>query len=103
MPTKAHAANYLAVRHYLDAIEAAGSKEPMAVMAKMRALPIDFFGKPARMREDGRIVYDLDLFQVKTPQESKAPYDYYKHIRTITADEAFPPPNREACSMLGAK
>ena len=99
MPTKAHAANYIAVRHYLDAVDAAGTKEPKAVMAKMRALPIDYFGRPAKMRTDGRVVYDLDLFQVKTPEESKGPYDFYKHIRRITAEEAFPPVNTQTCPM----
>ena len=99
MPTKAHAANYIAVRHYLDAVDAAGTKEPKAVMARMRALPIDYFGRSAKMRADGRVTYDLDLFQVKTPEESKGPYDYYKHIRRITAEEAFPPVNTQTCPM----
>jgi branched-chain amino acid transport system substrate-binding protein len=102
MPTKAHAANYIAVRHYLDAIDAAGTKEPKAVMAKMRELPIDYFGRPAKMRSDGRVVYDLDLFQVKSPAESKGPYDFYKPIRRITAEEAFPPVNTQTCPMAAA-
>jgi branched-chain amino acid transport system substrate-binding protein len=103
MPTKAHAANYIAVRHYLDAVDAAGSKDPIKVMAKMRELPIDYFGKPAHLRADGRVVYDLDLFQVKSPQESKGPYDFYKQIRTIKADDAFPLPDSAACPMLQGK
>jgi branched-chain amino acid transport system substrate-binding protein len=102
MPTKAHAANYIAVRHYLDAVDAAGTKEPKAVMAKMRELPIDYFGRPAKMRSDGRVVYDLDLFQVKSPAESKGPYDFYKPIRRITAEEAFPPVNTQTCPMAAA-
>jgi branched-chain amino acid transport system substrate-binding protein len=102
MPTKAHAANYIAVRHYLDAIDAAGTKDPKAVMAKMRQLPIDYFGRPAKMRADGRVVYDLDLFQVKTPAESKGPYDFYKPVRHITAAEAFPPVDTKACPMAAA-
>ena len=99
MPTKAHAANYIAVRHYLDAVDAAGTKEPKAVMARMRATPIDYFGRPAKMRADGRVVYDLDLFQVKTPEESKGPYDFYKPVRHISAEEAFPPVNAQTCPM----
>lgn len=99
MPTKAHAANYIAVRHYLDAVDAAGTKEAKAVMAKMRAMPIDYFGRPAKMRADGRVVYDLDLFQVKTPEESNGPYDFYKPVRHISADEAFPPVNTQTCPM----
>ncbi len=100
MPTKAHACNYIGVRHYLAAVDAAGTKEPKAVMAKMREMPVDYLGKPARLREDGRMIYDLDLFQVKSPQESKGPYDFYKHVRKIAAEEAFPPVNRAACAML---
>jgi branched-chain amino acid transport system substrate-binding protein len=100
VPTKAHACNYIGVRHYLAAIDAAGTKEPKAVMAKMREMPVDYLGKPARLREDGRMTYDLDLFQVKTPQESKGAYDFYKHVRKISADEAFPPVDRNACAML---
>ena len=100
MPTKAHATNYIGVRHYLRAIEAAGTKEPKAVMAKMREMPVDYLGKPATLREDGRMTYDLDLFQVKSRQESKGPYDFYKQIRTITSAEAFPPMDPKTCAML---
>jgi branched-chain amino acid transport system substrate-binding protein len=103
MPTKAHAANYIGVRHYLDAVNAAGTKAPQAVMAKMRELPIDYLGKPARMREDGRVIYDLDLYQVKSPQESKGAYDYYKPVRRIVGDQAFAPVDKAACAMLAAK
>lgn len=102
MPTKAHAANYVAVRHYLDAVDAAGTKDAKAVMAKMRALPIDYFGRPARLRTDGRVVYDLDLFQVKSPEESKGAYDFYKPVRRITADEAFAAVNPQTCPMAAA-
>jgi branched-chain amino acid transport system substrate-binding protein len=68
-------------------------------MAKMRAMPIDYFGRPAKMRADGRVVYDLDLFQVKTPDESNGPYDFYKPVRHISADEAFPAVNTQTCPM----
>ena len=103
IPTKAHAANYIGVRHYLDAVDAAGSKASLAVMAKMRELPIDYLGKPARMRADGRVIYDLDLFQVKSPQESRGAYDFYKPIRAIKGDEAFAPMDPKTCAMLAGK
>ena len=99
MRTPAHAANYIATRHYLDAVDAAGTKEVAAVMAKMRELPIDYFGRPARMRADGRVVYDLDLFQVKSPEESKGPYDFYKSIGHIDGASAFAPLNTTTCPM----
>jgi branched-chain amino acid transport system substrate-binding protein len=100
VPTKAHACNYIGVRHYLAAIDATGSKDPKTVMAKMRDMPVDYLGKPAKLRADGRMTYDLDLFQVKSPQESKGAYDYYKHIRKISAEEAFPPIDPATCTML---
>ena len=99
MPTKAHAANYAAVTHYLDAVDAAGSTEPKLVMAKMRELPIDYFGRPAKQRIDGRVTYDLDLYRVKSPEESKGPYDYYKHVRTIPSSEAWLPVGAGGCKL----
>jgi branched-chain amino acid transport system substrate-binding protein len=101
MPTKAHAANYAAVTHYLDAVDAAGTTEPKLVMAKMRELPIDYFGRPAKQRIDGRVTYDLDLYRVKSPQESKGPYDYYKHVRTIPASEAWLLVGAGGCKLGG--
>ena len=99
MPTKAHAANYAAVTHYLDAVDAAGSTDAPAVMAKMRELPIDYFGRAATQRIDGRVTYDLDLYRVKTPEQSKAPYDYYEHVRTIPSAEAWLPVGAGGCAL----
>ena len=98
MPTKNHAAVYSAVRHYLTAINSAGTDEPIAVAKAMRAAPLDHFGRPASVREDGRVLYDLTLYKVKTPEESKAPWDYYKVLRQIPKAEAFLPMN-DACKM----
>ncbi|HEX6841257.1 MAG TPA: ABC transporter substrate-binding protein [Stellaceae bacterium] len=90
MPTMVHAAVYSAVRHYLRAIQAAGTDEAKAVMAKMRELPVDdFYARGARLRIDGRLVHDMYLAQVKKPSESKGPWDYYKIIGTIPGDQAF--------------
>ena len=74
MPTSAHAAVYSATRHYLRAIEAAGTDEAKAVMAKMREMPInDFFAKNGKLREDGRMVHDMYLVEVKTPSRVERP------------------------------
>src|SRR4029079_6542109 len=74
MPTMAQASVYSAVRHYLIAIAAAGTDEAKAVMAKMRALPVnDFYVKNGHLREDGRLVHDMYFSQVKTPSESTRP------------------------------
>jgi branched-chain amino acid transport system substrate-binding protein len=90
MPTAAQAAVYSAIRHYLIAIAAAGTDEPKAVMAKMREIPItDMFAKNGRLREDGRLVHDMYLVQVKTPGESTGPWDYYKILSVIPGKDAF--------------
>jgi branched-chain amino acid transport system substrate-binding protein len=90
MPTMPQAAVYSAITHYLGAIGAAGTDEAKAVMAKMRELPVnDFYVRNGRLREDGRLVHDMYLAQVKTPQESKGPWDYYKILSTIPGDQAF--------------
>ena len=100
MPTKAQANAYAEVKHYLAAIAAANSKAPEAAMEAMRKAPIDYFGHPASLREDGRVLYDVALYQVKTPEESKAPWDYYKKVRTIAAKDAFLPVDPQACAFL---
>ena len=99
MPTKAHASNYAAVTHYLDAVDRAGTKNPRAVMQAMRAAPIDYFGKPASLRADGRVIYDLELYRVKSPQQSHGPYDYYQPVRRIPGDRAFLPLGAGGCKL----
>lgn len=93
MPTKIHALIYTATRHYLKAIEAAGTDEALAVNKAMRAAPVALFGQSATLRADGRLLYDTTLWRVKTPAESKGPWDYYAPVRTIPAAEAFLPMN----------
>ena len=97
MPSRNHAAIYASITHYLEAIKAAGTDESAAVGKAMRAAPIDYFGHPAKMRSDGRVMYDLTLYRVKTPAESKAPWDYYAPVRDIPAEEAFAPANTAVC------
>jgi branched-chain amino acid transport system substrate-binding protein len=90
MPTMAQAAVYSAVRHYLQAIDAAGTDEASAVMGKMREIPVDdFYAKNARLREDGRLVHDMYFAEVKKPSESKEPWDDYKILGTIPGATAF--------------
>jgi len=97
MPSKNHAEIYTAVSHYLRAAEATGTDEAVAVNKMMRQTPIDYFGRAATLRSDGRALYNLTLYRVKTPAESKAPWDYYAPIRDIPASEAFMPVNETAC------
>jgi branched-chain amino acid transport system substrate-binding protein len=101
MPTMGQAAVYSAVRHYLRAIEAAGTDEAKAVMAKMREIPVnDFYAKNGRVREDGRMVHDMYFVQVKTPEESTGPWDYYKILSTIPGDQAFRPLDEGGCPLV---
>jgi branched-chain amino acid transport system substrate-binding protein len=101
MPTMAQAAVYSAIRHYLRAIDAAGTDEAKAVMTEMRELPVnDFYAKNGRVREDGRMVHDMYFVQVKTPEESTGPWDYYKILSTIPSDQAFRPLNEGGCPLI---
>jgi branched-chain amino acid transport system substrate-binding protein len=71
------------------------------VMAKMREMPInDFFAKNGRLREDGRMVHDMYLVEVKTPAESSGPWDYHKIIATIRGDQAFRPAGDDECPLI---
>jgi branched-chain amino acid transport system substrate-binding protein len=100
MPTMWQAGVYSSVMHYLEAIRDAGTDDPLKVAAKMREKPIeDFFSRHGKLREDNLMVHDLMLVQVKSPDESKYPWDYYKILATISGDDAFGPPNPE-CSLV---
>ena len=99
MPTKEQAATYASVLHYLKAIAAAGSKDGTVVSQKMRAMPVDYFGRKGTIRADGRVLYDMTLYEVKAPSESKYPWDYYKLVRTIPADKAFRPLADGGCPL----
>ncbi len=89
-PGSLQAAVYGAVTHYLKSIDANGSDEAKSTVAKMRDIPInDFYTKNATIRTDGRVMRDMYLFQVKTPEESKYDWDFYKLLETVPADKAF--------------
>jgi branched-chain amino acid transport system substrate-binding protein len=101
MPTMAHAAIYSAVRHYLRAIEAAGTDEAKAVMAKMREIPVnDFNAKNGRVREDGRMVHDMYFVQVKTPEESNGPWDYYENPVDHSGRSSFSSLDEGGCPLV---
>ncbi len=101
MPTMAHAAIYSAVRHYLRAIEAAGTDEAKAVMAKMREIPVnDFYAKNERVREDGRMVHDMYFVQVKAPEESNGPWDYYENPVDHSGRSSFSSLDEGGCPLV---
>ncbi|MFT4098943.1 MAG: ABC transporter substrate-binding protein [Rhodoblastus sp.] len=105
-PTMNQAGTYASVLHWMKAIAAmdkAKAHSGSAVVAQMKALPTEdpLFGK-GKIRADGRTIHDMYLFQVKTPQESKYPYDYYKLLSTVPGDKAFRPMEGSACPLVSA-
>jgi len=101
MPTSIQAGYYSSVTHYLNAIKATGTDETGKVMAWMKANPTDdpLFGK-GYIRKDGRKIHEMHLFEVKKPEESKGPWDYYKLIRDIPGEEAFRPMDKGGCPLV---
>ena len=101
MPTMVQAGIYSSVTHYLDAIKAKNSDKASDVMAQMRETPInDFFAQNGRIREDGRMVHDMYLAEVKKPSESTGEWDLYKILRTIPAETAFRPLSKSKCKLV---
>jgi branched-chain amino acid transport system substrate-binding protein len=101
MPTMVQAGVYSAVTHYLNAVKATSSKASLTVIKKMKETPVnDFFAKAGQIRDDGRMVHDMYLAQVKTPDESKYPWDYLKILKVIPGNEAFLPLSESECPAL---
>jgi len=101
MPTMFQAGVYSAVTHYLKAIDATGTDDAKTVLAKMKETPInDFFAKGGRIRPDGRMVHDMYLMQLKSPTESKGPWDFYRLLATIPGKEAFRPLDAGDCPLV---
>jgi branched-chain amino acid transport system substrate-binding protein len=100
MPNMVHAGTYSAVSQYLKAVQAAGTDDTDAVAKKLHEMPVnDFFGRNGKVLANGRMVHDMYLFQVKAPNESKGPWDYYKHLSTISGDLAFATLQESGCAM----
>jgi branched-chain amino acid transport system substrate-binding protein len=101
IPSMLTAGAYSSVNHYLKAVQAAGTDDAKAVMAKMREIPVnDVMTKNGKLREDGRLVRDMYLFQVKSPQESKSKDDIYKLLATVPGDEAYRPLKDGKCPYI---
>jgi branched-chain amino acid transport system substrate-binding protein len=104
VPSMYHAGIYSAVMHYLKAIEATGTDEALTVIGKMKATPInDFFAKNGRIREDGRMVHDMYLMQVKSPAESKGEWDIYKLLATVPGEDAYRPLQDGGCPLVAKR
>jgi branched-chain amino acid transport system substrate-binding protein len=101
MPTREQAETYSAVHHYLRGVVATKSKDAATVMAWMKANPLDDFYAPgAMLRQDGRLIHPVFLAQVKSPAESKYPWDYYKIISAVSPDRAFRPLSEGGCPFI---
>jgi branched-chain amino acid transport system substrate-binding protein len=100
MPSMLQAADYSATVHYLNAVKAIKSDDPDKVMAQMKKTKInDFYAKNGEIRPDGRMAYDMYLMQVKSPKESKGPWDYYKVVQKIPASEAYTTKAETKCAL----
>ena len=93
MPSKTQAAVYASTLHFLKSMQQAGTRDAIAVNRAMRSLPVENFGRPTTLRTDGRVMYDLSLYRVKAPANSRGSWDYYEEIGAIPAGEAFLPIN----------
>jgi branched-chain amino acid transport system substrate-binding protein len=101
VPTSAQAGVYSSVTHYLKAVKAAGTTDSAAVMKIMKDTPInDMFARNGKIREDGRMVHDMYLFEVKKPSESKGRWDDYKLLATIPGNEAFQSLELSRCPLV---
>ena len=101
VPSAVQAGTYSSVTHYLKAVKAAGTTDSAAVMKVMKDTPVnDMFARNGRIREDGRMVHDMYLFEVKKPSESKARWDDYKLLATIPGNEAFQSLELSRCPLV---
>ena len=103
VPGVLHAGNYSAVTHWLKCVQAAGRTDADAVVTKMKATPVnDMYNTNVKIREDGRVMHVMHLWQVESPSEAKYPYDYCKELVTIPPDEAWRPLSDGGCSLVKA-
>ena len=98
MPTREQAGVYASLTHYLKAVQASHSDDAGVVNAAMREIPVDRFGTKARILANGRVVYDLGVYRVKTPAKSRYPWDYYEKIATVPAADAFRSAAESGCA-----
>jgi len=101
VPGLLHAGSYCAANHWLKAVKAAGSTDADAVMAKMKSTPVnDFYNTDIKVREDGRVMHQMYLWQVKSPAESKSQFDFCKLVATIKPEDAWRPLAEGGCPLI---
>ncbi|HJW10705.1 MAG TPA: ABC transporter substrate-binding protein, partial [Albitalea sp.] len=100
MPSSIQAADYSATLTYLNAVKAAGTDDGDKVMAQLKKAKInDMYAKGGYIREDGRMIHDMYLMQVKSPEQSKEPWDYYNVVQTIKGEDAFTTKAESKCEL----
>src|SRR6201994_3423398 len=99
MPSMIHAGTYSATLSYLKAVKAAGTKDTEAVAKKLKELPVDDAFAKGKVLENGSMVHDMYLFEVKKPSESKKPWDYYKQLAVVPGDQAFATAKDSGCLL----
>ncbi len=103
VPGLLHAGSYCAAYHWLKAVKAAGSTDADAVVAKMKATPVnDFYNDNVKIREDGRVMHVMYLWQVKPASETKYPFDYCTNLAVISPDQAWRPLADGGCPLVHA-
>jgi branched-chain amino acid transport system substrate-binding protein len=102
MPSRTQVATYSMTRHYLEAVESLGTDESgKTVVDEMKKLPVnDVYAQDGQVREDGRLIKDMFLAQVKTPEESEGEWDLYKILDTVPGEKAFRPAAESECPLL---
>jgi branched-chain amino acid transport system substrate-binding protein len=101
MPNMIHAGTYSAVTQYLKAVQKAGTDDSDAVAKELHEMPVDdFFGRGGKVGPNGRMIHDMYLLQVKKPEESKEPWDYYNVLSTIPGKDAYIDPAKSGCPLV---
>ena len=100
-PSDVQAGVYASIRHYLKAVTAAGTRAGPKVVERMKAMPTDdpLFGH-GRIRSDGRAIHDMYVVEVKSPKESKGPWDFFKVLKTVPGEKAFRPEAPDECPLV---
>ena len=98
-----HVLAYVATSHYLKAVAAVGGDDPEKVREKMRVLPIEGnLIQNASIQSNGRVVFDMHIFEVKSPKESKGPADLYKKLATLPGKDLFVPAEKSGCKFIAS-
>jgi branched-chain amino acid transport system substrate-binding protein len=100
MPSSVQAADYSAAANYLKAVQTAGTTDADKVMSTLKSMKIDDFYNKGQIRADGRMIHDMYLYQVKSPKESTAPWDYLNIVTKVPGDQAFTTPADSKCALL---